>query len=225
MDDNNTVQQAVRDLAMIKRAIERVEDQEQPAQAVLSAINAKLVVHAISLFFAVGFVVVELIFDHSLTRSMLVLSHFWEEGVIGIAQVGATLVVFVMCLYFIVWRSSRHSRQEFSQYVAKNFRYLRSLSLVADLLVKFIVFSLVMLAPRPEWIAPLLSIFVADYLIQGRFFHFPVKVSLGLGLLCIGVAALLYFYPSALLLWPLLLFAMTCTLSMIMLIQARKEVA
>lgn len=224
MDSNSTVQQAVRDLAMIKRAIERVEGEEQPVQARRSAIQAKLFVHYISLFFALVLVAVELFFDHNLTRSMLVLSRFWEEGVIGIAQVGATLVVFVMCLYFIVWRSSRHSGQGFAQYVAKNFRYLRSLSLVADLLVKFIVFSLVMLAPRPEWIAPLLSIFIADYLIQGRFFHFPVKLSLGLGLLCIAVAAGLYFYPSALLIWPLSMFVLIGTLSVIMLLRARKEV-
>jgi hypothetical protein len=139
--------------------------------------------------------------------------------------VGVTLAVFVMCLYFIVWRSSRASEQEFSGYVAKNFRYLRSLSLVADLLVKFIVFSLVMLAPRPEWIAPLLVVFIADYLIQGRFFHFPVKVSLAMGLGCLLIAAFMYFYPMILLLWPLLLFVVIGGLSGFMLIRARREVS
>lgn len=225
MDDHSSVQQAVRDLALIKRAIERAEGEEQPVQAHRSALNAKLLVHGIALFFALGLAMVELVSDHTLTRSTLILSRVWEQAVLGVVEVGAALVVFVMCLYFIVWRSSLHSKQEFSQYVAKNFRYLRSLSLVADLLVKFIVFSLVILAPRPEWITPLLVVFIADYLIQGRFFHFPVKVSLALGLLCLLIAVFMYFYPVVMLFWALTVFVAVGGLSGLMLMRARREVS
>jgi hypothetical protein len=218
-----TVQRAVSDLAMIRKAIERAraDDKGEKGEKVRrSALEANLLIQSISLLFVLVLCVVELVSEHAMTRSMLLFSPIWEEGVLGVVLVGAILAMFVVALYFIVWRSARHSEQEFSRFIAINFKYLRGLSLLADLVIKFIAFSLVMLAPRPEWIAPLLIVFTADYLFQGRYFNLPIRASLALGVLCIGAAVALYLTGTALLLWPLLLFAVVNALSLLVLIRA-----
>jgi len=58
-------------------------------------------------------------------------------------------------------------------YIVRNFIYIKNLSLISDLLMKFIALSLAILAGKPEWIAPLLAAFTGDYLLQNRFFTLP----------------------------------------------------
>lgn len=222
MKDTNTMQQAVSDVAMIRKAIERAQQSEQPEKARLSALDAKILVQAISLFFALGLAIVELVSGHFITESILQTTTTWEFVLLGIGQVAVSLAVFVMCLYFIVWRSARHGEQEVSKFIAQNFTYLRSLSLVADLLIKFIVFSLVLIAQRADWLAPLLLVFTADYLFQGRFFNLPLAVSLAAGLGCIGLAALVFFTGNPQVVWPLLVFAAANAASLVVLVRARK---
>lgn len=222
MPDTSSVQQAVSDLAMIRKAIERAQGSSQPEKARRSALEAKIWVQAISLFHALGLSVVELASGNLITESILQVTSTWELVLLGIGQVAFSLAVFVMCLYFIVWRSARHGQQELSKFIAQNFTYLRSLSLVADLLIKFIIFSLVLIAPRPEWLAPLLLVFTADYLFQGRFFTLPLSASLATGVICVGLAGLVFYSGTAELVWPLLVFAAINIASLVVLLRAHK---
>ncbi|MBN2493283.1 MAG: hypothetical protein JXR96_01725 [Deltaproteobacteria bacterium] len=215
MSDQYSLQRAVHDLAMIRKAIERAHSADQTSAALRSALRAKFIIQSISLLLALALALAELASGHVLSRGLMLLSPDWEEGMLGIAQVGVMLATCIMALYFIVWRSSRYGEQEFSRFIAANFQYLRSFSLLSDLLVKFIVFSLVVLAPRPEWVAPLLVVFTADYLFQGRYFNLPIRLSLALGVVCLAVAAVLYLTETVLLMWPLLVFALINGLSLL----------
>jgi hypothetical protein len=146
-----------------------------------------------------------------------------ELGWLGLAQVALVGVALLMCVYFLAWRAARHSGQSFDDYLVRNFQYLRNLSFVSDLLVKFVPLSFVVLAGRPEWVAPLLSLYIADYLFQGRFFTLSTRVSLVLGGASLIAAAVQYFGHSTQLVWPLLHFSVISTASLIHLLGARRE--
>ena len=223
MKEIGSIQKAVKDVAMIRRAIERVSGQPGSPRARRSVLDANLVLQTLSLVFAASLALTELLSGHVITQNMRISRYFFEDTVLGLGQVGLVLGLLVMCVYFVVWRSARHGEQEFSEYVARNFRYLRSVSFLGDLLVKFLVLSLLVLAPRPEWIAPMLALFTGDYLIQGRFFNLPIKLSLFLGIGCVLVAAGLYLRGIDAVLWPLLLFVAVNLISLARLIHHRRQ--
>ena len=104
-------------------------------------------------------------------------------------------------LYFIIWCTARIEGESFESFAGRNFSYLSFLGFLSDLFVKFCAVSLVILAGRADWVAPLLMIFLSDYLIQGRFFVLPVRLGLLLALLLImlGVLQCLLWYGTVLL--------------------------
>lgn len=225
MNQNDSVQNAVSDLATIRRAIEKVGGQDPSIPANRIAIDAGLLFQGLCLLIAVALLAFELISDREMTRIMLLSVHDQELGLLGLTQVAMTGLTLVMCIYFLAWRAARHSGQGFNDYLARNFQYLKNLSLISDLLVKFIPLSLLVLAGRSEWVAPLLSLYIADYLVQGRFFSFPTRASLVFGVASVIAAAAQYLTYSAQLVWPLLHFSVVTAMSLFFLISAKREVS
>jgi hypothetical protein len=223
MNRKDAIQSAVNDLAVIRRAIEKAgsEDTGVPPNAV--AVDAGLLFQGLCLLIAAALIGFELISSGSMTSTMMISAHDTEIGLLGLAQVAFVAATLLMCLYFIVWRAARHAGQSFQDYLVRNFQYLRNLSLVSDLLTKLIPVSLLVLAGHPEWVAPLLCLYVADYLVQGRFFSMPVRVSLLLGVAALAVAVSQYLLHSPNLLWPLILFACATAVSLLFLVRARLE--
>ena len=74
-----------------------------------------------------------------------------------------------------------------------------------------------------EWIAPMLALFTGDYLIQGRFFNLPLKLSLFLGIACVLVAAGMYLKGIIFVFWPLLLFVAVNLISLALLVRSRMK--
>jgi hypothetical protein len=68
-------------------------------------------------------------------------------------------------------------------------------------------------ARHPEWVAALLTLFIGDYLIQGRFFVLPLRAGLAVGVATFGLALLQMSVGSGSLVWPLLIFAGVCAAS------------
>ncbi len=200
----NSLQQAIQDVSMIRKAIER--SGSQPEKAKQAAINANIMLHAISLILVLAFIVEELLTNNSTTKIILFAQYFRQVRVMGLITVGATLPLLLLGLYFIVWRSSVHGEQDFSSFVSANFRYLRSLSLIADLLVKFVVLALLLYGGHPEWIGAVLALYTADYLFQGRFFNFSIRTSLVLGFMGLLLSGLLVATDTPLLIWPFVFF-------------------
>jgi hypothetical protein len=223
MNHKDAIQRAVNDLAVIRRAIEKAGDQDTGVPPNALAVDAGLLFQGLCLLIAAALIVYELISSGEMTSIMMISAHDTEIGLLGLAQVAFVGVTLLMCLYFMVWRASRHSEQSFQDYLVRNFHYLRNLSLVSDLLTKFIPLSLLVLAGRPEWIAPLLCLYVADYLVQGRFFSLSARVSLLLGVVALAIAVSQYLLHSPSLLWPLMLFACATAASLVFLVRARFE--
>ena len=221
MAKNITIKNAVNDLVVIRRAIEKAGNQDTGVPPNAFAVDAGLLFQGICLLITAALIVFELVSSGSMTSIMMMSANNTEFGLLGLMQVAMVMVTLLMCLYFIVWRASRHSGQSFQDYIIRNFQYLRNLSLISDLLTKLIPLSLVVLAGHPEWVAPLLSLYIADYLVQGRFFSMSARVSLVLGMLALGAAIGQYLLHSANLLWPLLLFAGATVVSLLYLVRER----
>jgi len=225
MNRKDAIQNAVNDLAVIRRAIEKTENQDMGVPPNAVAVDAGLLFQGVCLLIAAALIVYELMSSGEMTSIMMISARDTEIGLLGLAQVALVTVTLLMCLYFIVWRASRHSGQDFQDYLVRNFQYLRNLSLVSDLLTKLIPLSLLIVAGHPEWIAPLLCLYVADYLVQGRFFSMSTRVSLLLGVAALAVAVSQYLLHSPNLLWPLILFACATVVSLLFLVRARLEQA
>ena len=221
MAKQDTVQNAVNDLAVIRRAIEKAGNQDTGIPPNTFAVDAGMLFQGICLLITAALIVFELVSSGSMTSIMMMSAHNTEMGLLGLLQVAMMMVTLLMCLYFIVWRASRHSGQSFQDYLLRNFQYLRNLSLVSDLLTKLIPLSLVVLAGHPEWVAPLLSLYIADYLVQGRFFSMSARSSLFLGIVALAAAIGQYLLHSANLLWPLILFAGATVVSLLFLVRER----
>ena len=225
MNQHDSIQSAVNDLATIRRAIDKAGGQDPAIPANRIALEAGLIFQGLCLLIALALLAYELISDRDMTHIMLLSGRDAEIGVLGLGQVALVGLTLVMCLYFLAWRGARHADQSFHDYVARNFMYLKNLSLVSDLLVKFIPLSLLVLGGHSEWVAPLLSLYIADYLVQGRFFSFPTRASLVFGVVSFVAAGGQYLTSSAQLLWPLVHFSVITALSLFFLVSARREAA
>jgi hypothetical protein len=225
MSQHESLQSAVNDLATIRRAIEKAEGQDPSIPAHRIAVDAGLIFQGLCLLVALALLAFELVSDREMTQTMMLSVRDQELGLLGLAQVAMTGLTLVMCIYFLAWRAARHSGQTFDDYLARNFQYLKNLSLVSDLLVKFIPLSLLVLGAHSEWIAPLLSLYIADYLVQGRFFSFPTRASLVFGVVSVMAAGTQYLAHSAQLLWPLVHFSVVTAMSLFFLVGARRETA
>ena len=223
MNEKDSIQSAVSDLAIIRRAIEKAAGRDPSIPAHGTAMDAGFIIQGLCLVIAAALLAFELISGHEMTDIMMLSAHDEELGWLGLAQVALAGLTLLMCFYFLAWRAARHSGQSFNDYLVRNFQYMRNLSLVSDLLVKFVPLSLVVLAGRPEWVAPLLSLYIADYLFQGRFFTLSTRVSLVLGGASVIAAAVQYLSFSAQLAWPLLHFSVVTTASLFFLLSARRE--
>ena len=223
MNEKDSIQSAASDLAIIRRAIEKAADRDPSIPAHSTAMDAGFIAQGLCLVIGVALLVFELVSGHEMTEIMMLSARDQELGWLGLAQVALAGLTLLMCIYFLAWRAARHSGQSFNDYLVRNFQYLRNLSLVSDVLVKFVPLSLIVLAGRPEWVAPVLSLYIADYLVQGRFFTLSTRVSLVLGGASVIAAAGQYAGQSPQLVWPLLHFCVVGAASMLYLLSARRE--
>ncbi|HUB09722.1 MAG TPA: hypothetical protein VMB50_22140 [Myxococcales bacterium] len=207
MTTEDLLQQAVNDLAMVRRAIDRAHSERGQTLERSSRLtsNANFMLQLTSLLLALGL----LAFDastHLLTGPLLESARWSREGQLYLlVQTGASLPLLVGSAYLIVWMAARRSDEGWDAYVARHFKYLRNLSLIGDLFVKFVVLALLVEARHPEWIAALLTLYLGDYLVQGRFFVLPLRLGLAMGLGAMGLAILQLWLGSASLVWPLLI--------------------
>ncbi len=165
----------------------------------------------------------EILSSGSLTEVLMVSSTSIELRNSGLVIMGLNLVGLLVLFYFIVWRAARHNGEEINAYIGRNFRYMRNLSLVSDLLIKYIMLALVVLAGRPEWFGPLLVAFTGDYLLQQRFFTLPTRTSVIAGMACILVAFALFFTETNHLGIPLAIFSLINGISVARLLMRYKS--
>jgi len=225
MNPNQSVNNAINDLATIRRAIEKASGGNSSLPSNRIALDGGLIFQGMCLLIALALLAYEMVSGREMTQVMLLSVHDQQFGIVGLTQVGLTGVALVMCLYFLVWRGAHHADQSFNDFVARNFHYLKNLGFVSDLVVKFVPLSLLVLAGQSQYVAPLLSLYIADALVQGRFFSVPTRLSLVFAVVSLLAAVAQYLGHSVQLLWPLLHFSLVTAVSVWFLSQSRREAA
>ncbi len=204
MHDQN-IQQAIQDLATIRRAIENSGNENAGANSGIVR-KAQFIVQGIALGASVFLLGYELLAAQNMTW-MLELSRLDREiAEMGLMEVALSLPFLLAAIYFVAWRSAKHTRRSLPEFLQRNFTYLRKLNFLSDLFVKFVVLSLAVLSGHGEWVPALLLLFTGDYLLQGRFFTLPLPVALLAGPLCFAGAGTMYLYSSTQLWIPLAVF-------------------
>lgn len=207
------IQKALGDIALIRRTLDQSEQDQLDSRLVGVTLEANLVLQALAFVSALLLVLLEILSGNAITHTLMVGGQFDEFRRFGIGIMAFILVGLLVALYFVLWRAALHSGESVSVYITRNFRYVKNLSLISDLLMKFITLALLLLANRPEWVAPVLLAFTGDYLLQGRFFTFPTRTSVVLGLVCVAGALVQFVSQNSSLLIPLGAFALVAGLS------------
>lgn len=210
---NFDVQKALADIALIRRTLDQSEQDQLDSRLVGITLEANLVLQVMAFVSALLLILLEILSGNAMTHTLMVGGQLDEFRRFGIGMMAFILVGLLVALYFVLWRAALHSGENISAYITRNFRYVKNLSLISDLLMKFITLALLLLANRPEWVAPVLLAFTGDYLLQGRFFTFPTRISVGLGLACVAGGLAQFFSQSPSLLTPLAAFALVAGLS------------
>ena len=211
--DDFDIQKALADVALIRRTLDHSEQDALDSRLVGVTLEANLVLQAMAFASALLLILLEVTSGHAITHTLMVGGQLDEFRRFGIGMMAFILVGLLVALYFVLWRAALHSGESVSAYITRNFRYVKNLSLISDLLMKFITLALLLLANRPEWVAPVLLAFTGDYLLQGRFFTFPTRIAVVLGLACVAGGLAQFFSQSPSLLIPLAAFTFVAGLS------------
>ena len=215
-DDPLDVRQAIADVALLRRVLHQIEQKrtdQESAGLFGTTLNANMLLQGGALCIALALAIVEIFSDNAISRAMILGNESLDLRLAGIGIVALMLLGMITALYFVLWRAARHNSEEFSAYIARNFRYARHVSYLSDLLMKFVAVALVLLAGQSQWVAPLLMAFTGDYLLQGRLFTLPTKAAVALGAVCIGGALLQFLNHSDSLLIPLAVFSVISAFS------------
>lgn len=208
MNSNNfDVHKALADISLIRRALDHADQDQIDTRLVGVTLDANLLLQSAAFLAALALCMTEIFSGNSVTQTLMMSSEVDELRHFGIGFMAAILIGLLVALYFILWRAALHNNESMGAYITRNFKYVKNLSLISDLLMKFITISLLLLAGKAEWVAPVLMAFTGDYLLQGRFFTLPTKTSVVLGIGCLVAAFAQFIIGSHALLFPLLVFS------------------
>ena len=224
MNNQKNIQKALDDIAIIKQTLKEKKQENVDYQLNGITLSVNVIIQGGAFVFALLLLIYELISNGTMSTVMMIEGTVAELRNFAIGFVGFTLVGLLVPLYFILWRAAKHNGEDMNAYIVRNFIYIKNLSLVSDLLMKFIALSLAILAGKPEWIAPLLAAFTGDYLLQNRFFTLPTKLSSILGIICIAIGFWLFFANIYTLYIPLLIFTTVAGISVIRLFYRYKVI-
>jgi hypothetical protein len=229
MSDSN-VQQALRDISAIRRVMRNVAFTKKPRLG-LSAIDAAITLHIVALVFAVVFLVLESglppFSDPTLSTTLFLKlsAHDATLKKFIITVAGIFLLGLSAGMYTVLWSAARKDGEELSDYLLRNFAPFTALSFFSDLSIKFCAIAMAVAAGRPEWVSPLLLLCSLDYLIQGRFFSLPVKLSVVAGILASVAGATQFFAGSGALSVALSVFVVIASASTACLFRTKKAAA
>ncbi len=203
MVSDTQIQKAIEDLNAIRRTIDNVDNRNVTNKQVQrSALKTGLNIQTWALASAGLLTFVELFAGNINTLNLLNSATYENMRIPGLLNCGFALVLIFAAIYFVIFRSAKDADRDFNDYLARNFQYLNNLNFGSDLFLKFVVFSILIFAEKPEWIAPMFLLFIADYLLQGRFFKLPLRAGLTLGVACLLGGLIQFAVGSPLLVYP-----------------------
>ena len=210
---NFDIQKALADIAVIRRALNQADQDQMDSRLVGVTLDANLLLQAVAFMSALALCLLEIASGNAITQTLMLGGQIDEFRRFGIGLMGFILLGLLITLYFVLWRAALHNGEDMGSYITRNFKYVKNLSLISDLLMKFITLALLLLAGKAEWVAPVLMAFTGDYLLQGRFFTLPTKTSVVIGIGCLALAIAQFLSGSSALLLPLGVFAFIAGLS------------
>jgi hypothetical protein len=223
--NDETLHKALTDLAQIRHAIERSRGRAGEALLSSVSIDFHLILQGGAMLSAMIFLVFELVTRGSQTELLLLSKLDRNLQVSGMAGVAVLLILLVSLCYMIVRAGARKAGEDADSFISRNFFYLKNLSLVSDLFIKFSLFTMIVFANKPEWVGPLLMLFIGDYAFQGRLFTLPSGLSIGCGLLSLLLAGVSFFYGCSTLTAPLALFIVVAGVSVSQLLRLRLKIS
>jgi len=211
---NFDIQKALNDIALIRRSLNQAGQEQMDAKLVGVTLDANFILQAVAFVFALSLLMVEIVSNNTFMQTLAVTGQDDELSRYAIGLMGFTLVSLIVTLYFVLWRASLHTGEDMQSYITRNFQYVKNLSMLSDLLMKFITLSIILLAGKTEWIAPVLMAFTGDYLLQGRLFTIPTKTSVVLGAGCLVAAFAQFISNNASMMLPLGVFSLISAISL-----------
>lgn len=180
--------QALQDIQYVRSIIERFEHTKERPSSTLNA-RIQLILQSGALAGSLTVVISEIFDNHLPTRLLLEAGSDRLFQLVSLFCMTIVIALLIGGLYMVLWYGARQEKESLAEYIARNFRRFARLSFASDLLVKYITIAILVIAPAPQWIAALLLVFIADYLFQGRFFLYSVRISLVFGIVCAFAAA------------------------------------
>ena len=225
MSNQHLAQNSMNDLAYIQRLLQKIEKNEFSMPVNQFALKISLFFQSLCLVFATFLAVYEFITKGQITSQMLLSAQDSELGHLGMQTVLIILLTFLIILYFLVWRASLKAQRDFGVYLEVNFKYLKNLSLVSDLIVKFFSLYLLVITGQSKYVSCLLILFIGDYLFQGRYFNLPYRLSVVAGVLSFLVGVMLFYFNRFDLIYPLIVFIIVSLASVLFLVKDKKTSA
>lgn len=167
------LEEALLALTDIRRSIDRVNN-PRPSR---TSLHARFVILASAATGAACFLLAECL-NHRVTNGLLRSQVSPELRINGLTTIGLALFLAVTIIFCIFQFHARQAEQHPKAFVDRYFPQLALLAFSSDLLVKYAALAAVILALRPHFVAPLLLVFIGDYLLQGRIFELPFRLSI-----------------------------------------------
>jgi hypothetical protein len=208
------IQKALSDIALIRRTLNQTDQDQMDRRLTGVTLDANFLLQVIAFLSVLALFIIEIVSGNSIMQTLMSAGQVDELRRFGIGLMGFILVGLLTTLYFVLWRAAVHNGEEVRSYITRNFNYVKNLSMISDLMMKFITISLLLLAGKAEWIAPVLMAFTGDYLLQGRFFTIPMKTSAVLGIGCLATAFAQFTSDIHTLLLPLGVFSLISVISL-----------
>ncbi len=212
--EQQEVQSTLCDIREMRRAIERVEKQGSGAMLSVSSLRLQRLILILMAGLVAGLTMFELVVQPSITDMVFVTHYSSILRYIGVITIFIFLAALAVVLYLMLWRAAQQQGESFDAYLSRHFAYLKSMSFVSDLFVKFAAVAVAILARRPDWVAPLLVICTGDYLVQGRFFVLPLRLGMVLGVVYLMLGTAILVWLSGVLIYAFVPFLVATLLSL-----------
>ena len=212
-NSNISIEKALDDLSAVRNSLERLEIRKRTGKKPIH--SSWLLLQAGALISAATVLLIDLCY-YSQTNFLLSSVSNSTVRIAGLVGMGFLLCILCIATYAVLWRSAKQAGELLNEHIARYFVQLSVLSFCSDLLIKYVTLCVIILALRPEWVAPLLFLFTADYLLQGRLFCLPVKLSIFLAGICLITGGLQAYYGSPSLTYPLIAFTAICSGSLLL---------
>ena len=178
MTDFTNTQQALSDLQALKQAV--LQSRNKLALTI-DSVDTHLVLN-LAAFTVAASVGLGVMIWPEITDDVRMLATTPEVRVPALSLVGGGMLALLSVAYGYIFMRARKEKIAFADFSDKYFTYFKNMSALSDLVVKFCATALVVLAGKPEWIAPLFVVFIGDLVFQGRLLILSPATSIGLGI-------------------------------------------